>query len=208
MSSFWKRWYLLVFGSVFCVVKMNQSYSIQKKLYSTFTNLDNTFIFRGIKMCVLRICTTSIGWWNNCFGGGGGVGGHIYNCDATVTDNVKINNKSCSKDKCFISATLPDMLSIRNTPYIRYRGWYPPDEIFREMDVIDVRQIFVKNLLAFMYTNSDSLLPAQLHLVTHAHNTRFSSAFWIITPSTTNTLTCTKSYHLAHILWKKHKKRT
>lgn len=55
---------------------------------------------------------------------------------------------------------------------------YPSNELFRKMDVLDLRQLFVKNLLVFMFNSKRSLF----NPVTHADNTRFSTAVGIITP--------------------------
>lgn len=73
---------------------------------------------------------------------------------------------------------------------IRKNAQYPSDELFHEMDVLSLRQIFVKSLFVFMYNSSDSLF----NPVTHAHSTKLSTAFGIITPRITKTYACTSSY--------------
>lgn len=73
---------------------------------------------------------------------------------------------------------------------------------FREMAVLDLRQIFVKNLIVFMFKISYCLFKPCY--VTHAHNTIFSlmcNSFSIMTHRVTKAFTCTNSYYLAHIVY-------
>lgn len=101
-----------------------------------------------------------------------GGGGYIYNCAGAVTDNAKMNIKSCSIK----------MLNIRQVNF--FVNW-----------IFLIKELFVKILLVFMYKNSDCLF----NPVTLAHNSSFFTAVGIIMSTFTKSLTCTNSYYLTHI---------
>lgn len=74
----------------------------------------------------------------------------LYNCAGTVPDNATIFKVSLKKN-----------------------AQYQSGEPSREMDVLDLGQLFAKNLIVFEYKNSDSIINP---VTQHTHNTRFSTA--------------------------------
>lgn len=140
------------------------------KLITYFYQFIECLTLKEITSSVSCICTIFIGGWNNCLG------------------------------RCFITALGP-FLTTQQSIFkvsLKKNAQYTSGEHSREMDVLDLGQLFVKNLTVFVYTNSDSIFNP---VTQHTHNTRFSTAVGIITPRIKKS-TYTNTYFLAHILYK------
>lgn len=126
---------------------------------------------KEITSSVSCICTISIGGWNNCLG------------------------------RCFITALGPFLTTQQSIFKVSLKkiAQYPSGEPSRQMDFLDLGQLFVKNLIVFVHKNSDSIFNP---VTQHIHNTRFSTAVGINTPRIKKSFTYTNSYLLAHILYK------
>lgn len=141
------------------------------KLIIYFYQFGEFLTLKEITSSVSCIYTISIGGWNNWLG------------------------------RCFITALGP-FLTTQQSIFkvsLKINAQNPSGEPFCEMDILDLGQLFVKNLIVFVYKNSDSTFNP---VTQHTHNTRFSTAVGIITPRIKKSFTYTNSYFLAHILHK------
>ncbi len=75
---------------------------------------------------------------------------------------------------------------------------FPSDEIFKEMKVLDVRQLYLKNLLTFIHCNYDNIFKTTSHIYT----TRYAMNMGITTPVTNKTFSTTNSFYNAHMLYR------
>lgn len=98
------------------------------KLIIYFYQLIECLTLKEITSSVSCICTISIGGWNNCLG------------------------------RCFITALGPFLTTQQSIFKVSLKKnvQYPSGEPSREMDVLDLGQLFVKHLIVFVYKNCDS----------------------------------------------------
>lgn len=87
--------------------------------------------------------------------------------------------------------------SILKVAFKKYQR-YPTDNLFSEIGVLTVRQLFVKVILVHIYKYSDVLFER----TAHSHNTRFSTNVGIVVPQSNKTFSRTNSYYVSQIIYR------
>lgn len=75
---------------------------------------------------------------------------------------------------------------------------FPSEQTYEEINVLDVRQLYIKNLLAFIHSNFHDIFT----VTSHKYSTRHASNQGINTPITNRTFSTTNSFYNAHILFR------
>jgi len=75
---------------------------------------------------------------------------------------------------------------------------YPSEALFNDFTVLDIRQLFVRALLIYMFKHSDSVFDN----VNHAYPTRNALAVGIQTPRLVKTYSVTNCHYILHILYR------
>ena len=75
---------------------------------------------------------------------------------------------------------------------------YSTQSLFDEFKVLDVRQLFVRTILTYIYNHAGLLFEN----VTHEHATRNATALGIRTPRLSRTFLVTNVYYITHVIYR------
>ena len=78
------------------------------------------------------------------------------------------------------------------------RRRYSTDLLFDEFRVLDIRQLFIKNVLNYLYRHADELFDN----ITYGYATRNATTLGIRMPRLVKTFSVTNVYYLAHVIYR------
>jgi hypothetical protein len=80
---------------------------------------------------------------------------------------------------------------------IKKSGRFPSDEAFRELNVLDLHQLYIKNIILHVFQNFEIF-----QQISHEHYTRTSKNVGIATPRSSKTFSLTNPYYVAHVIYR------
>ena len=74
---------------------------------------------------------------------------------------------------------------------------YPSDALFTEMDVLDIRQLFIRTVSLYIFKHHETLLERPRH----AHDTRYTLGQGVRLPRLAKTFSTTNCYYVAQVIY-------
>jgi hypothetical protein len=75
---------------------------------------------------------------------------------------------------------------------------YPSDILNRDLSILTIRQLFIKSVLIYIFTNFNSIF----NLISHIHHTRYSSRVEKTFLQIYETFSTTNSFYISHVLYR------